>query len=108
MNSRILSAVFFVSFVAATPAVSYQGFEADYSNCTTGQGKISNADVVKACSRLIKNAAKENETVGFFHALRASANNDKKSNCRDAHKARKLIKDPKLTGSINALIKANC
>ncbi len=108
MKLKFLLVIIFVSFATVTPAASYQGFEADYASCTTGQGKITNKEVVQACSRLIKNAAKENETIGFFHALRASANNDKKLNCRDAHKARNLIKDPKLTDSISTLIKNNC
>ena len=63
---------------------------------------------MQSCSRLIKNAVQENETVGLFYALRASANHDKASNCRDARKARALIKDPSLTGSINTLEKNNC
>ncbi len=108
MKLRFLLATIFMSFAAVPPAASYQGLEADYATCTTGQGKVANAKVVQACSRLIKNAAKENETIGMFYALRASANDDKASNCHDARKARELIKDPKLMGSINALESANC
>lgn len=105
---RLLSTIIIVSFAVTTPAASYKGFEVDYSNCTSQQGKIPNSKIVQACSRLIKNAASENETVGFFHALRATANNDKKLNCHDAHKARKLIKNPDLASSIDQLIKNNC
>ena len=108
MKSRFLLATFFMSFAVVSPAASYQGLKADYATCTTGQGKVANAKVVQACSRLIKNAAKENEMIGMFYALRASANDDKASNCRDAGKARKLIKNPKLTSSLNALESTNC
>jgi len=70
-------------------------------------GKIGNDKIVKACSRLIKNAKKENSVVGSFYAMRAFANSDKVSNCRDAKKARKLIVDPSLTGALDGLEKAN-
>jgi hypothetical protein len=108
MKSACWIALFTACFALAHPAMSYQGLQADYATCTSGQGKVANSKVVQACSRLIKNAAKENSTIGFFYALRASANTDKRSNCRDAQKARQLIKDPKLQGSIDALHKKNC
>ena len=108
MRSSFLLAAFIMNILCTSSAESYQGLKADYATCTTGQGRVANAKVVQACSRLIKNAAKENEMIGMFYALRASANDNKASNCRDAAKARKLIKDPKLIGSINALESANC
>ncbi len=104
-KSKSLMAMFFVSFATAAPCASYDGLAADYTACTTSK---SNTIIVQACSRLIKNAVKENETIGLFYGLRASANNDKKLNCHDAHKARKLIKNPDLKDFIQSLIKINC
>ncbi len=108
MRTKLIVAVVIASFVTAAPVASYQGLEADYATCTTGQGKVDNTKVVAACSRLIKNAQKENATIGLFYALRASANNDKASNCRNARKARSLVKDSNLTSALDALKPANC
>jgi len=93
--------------MSAGSASGYDGLQKDYTACMSDPGKIGNEQIVKACSRLIKNAKKENSTIGMFYALRAAANNDKASNCRDAQKARQLIIDPNLTGALDGLEKAN-
>jgi hypothetical protein len=93
---------------AAAPALAYDGFETDFATCTQGSGKVSNAEIVKACSRLINNAQAENETVGFFYALRGSANTDKASNCRDAKKAIQLLKAPGVVEAAKQLAQNNC
>lgn len=94
--------------LTAAPAYSYDRLEADFATCTQGSGKVDNAAIVQACSRLIDNARAENETIGFFYALRASANTDKASNCRDAHKAVQLLKSPDVVESAKQLVKINC
>ncbi len=108
MKYKIFMGLLAASFIYAAPAAGYDGLTADYKTCTTGQGKVANGLVVAACTRLIDNAAKENSLVGMFHALRASANNDKNLNCRDAVKARELVTDPNLAGAIDDLENANC
>jgi hypothetical protein len=107
MKVRLLL-VLGLGLATAAPAFSYDGFEADFSTCTQGSGKVDNAAIVQACSRLIDNARAENETIGFFYALRASANTDKASNCRDAHKAVQLLKSPNVVESAKQLVKINC
>lgn len=96
------------ALLAAAPASAYDTLEQDFAACTQGQGKISNEDIVAACSRLIDNAQQENETIGFFYAFRATANTDKASNCRDAKKVMELIKDPGLVENAKELVKINC
>jgi hypothetical protein len=105
---QILVPILGLGLLTAAPALAYDGFEADFATCTQGSGKVSNAEIVQACSRLIDNARAENETVGFFYALRATANTDKASNCHDAHKALKLLKAPAVVESAKALAKSNC
>lgn len=103
--------ILFLSFVAGgavLPAQSYDGLHADYSVCTGGGANVSNEDIVAACTRLIDNSAKKNELVGFFHAIRASVNNDKSLNCADAKTASTLIKDPKMLGNLRQLMSTNC
>ncbi len=94
--------------LALTSARAYDGMEKDFTTCTQGQGKVSNESVVEACTRLIDNAAKENEMVGFFYAMRATANDDKASNCRDAHKVLELSNDPTFVKGAKTLIEVNC
>lgn len=94
--------------LALASAQAYDGMEKDYAACTQGQGKVSNETVVAACTRLIDNAAKENEMVGFFYAMRATANNDKKSNCADARKVLELTDDPTFVKGAKSLIELNC
>lgn len=96
------------SVAAASSSVAYNGMQADMAACMQGQGKVSKAVIVRGCSNLIDNAAKENEVVGYFYALRATANTDKRSNCRDARKALQLLKNPKLLQSVRMLEKNNC
>lgn len=91
-----------------TSAVAYDGLVVDYKTCTTGGGKVSNAKVVNACSRLIDNAKVKNETVGYFYALRAIANTDRALNCSDARTAAQLLNNPKLKEHTQTLIKTNC
>lgn len=97
-----------LSLLTAAPAFSYDGFEADFATCTQGSGKVSNAEIVQACTRLIDNARAENETVGLFYALRATASTDKDSNCRDARKALTLLKAPAVVKGAKTLEKLNC
>lgn len=104
---------FCVALIAMTTLSSYQadaykGLEANYKACMQGAGKVSNEKIVRACSRLIDKAVKKNELVGYFHALRATANTDKKQNCRDALIAAKLLKNPKIQKQIKQLTTANC
>ena len=108
MKARFLVALGCLGALAAGPAHAYDGQEQDFAACTQGQGKVDNASVVAACTRLIDNAATENEMVGFFYALRASANDDKASNCRDAQKVLELTKDPTFVDGAKTLIKVNC
>ena len=91
-----------------SPAQAYDGLEKDYQICTTGSGKVDNKVIVGACTRLINNAQAKNEIVGFFHALRAVANTDRKQNCHDAKVALELLKGEDLKSNARALIKANC
>jgi hypothetical protein len=90
------------------PAAAYEGLQADYATCAQGRGKVANNQIVAACTRLIENAAQENELVGYFHALRAIASTDRARNCNDARIALKLLKDPKLVAHVQNLQKANC
>jgi hypothetical protein len=94
--------------LAMASARAYEGADKDFAVCTQGQGKVSNEAVVKACTRLIDNAAKENELVGFFYAMRATANDDKKLNCDDAHKVLELTTDPTFVKGAKTLIEVNC
>lgn len=106
--SRVIGRVICVGAIVAFASVAhaYETLEADYKICTGG--KAQRADVVSACTRLIDNSATENELVGFFYALRATANTDKAQNCRDAKKVMQLIKDPKLAESAKQLEANNC
>ncbi len=92
----------------AAPAQAYKTFEQDYQICTAGSGKVDNKVIVAACTRLINNAQAQNEIVGFFHALRAVANTDRKLNCHDGKVALKLLQGEKLKANARALIKSNC
>lgn len=94
--------------LASAPTQAYDGLKADYATCTTGAGKVSKELIVGACTRLIDNSAKKNELVGFFHALRASSNTNKKLNCQDAHAAFKLLNSNKLKKLARQLADANC
>lgn len=108
MSLKPASTALAISLLTVGSANGYEGLQKDYAACSSGQGKIENEKVVEACSRLIKNAKKENSTIGMFYALRASANSDRALNCRDAKKARKLIEDPGLADALDALEKSNC
>jgi len=108
MKVKRLCVAFSMSVLAVTSARAYEGADKDFAACTQGQGKVSNEAVVEACTRLIDNAAKENEMVGFFYAMRATANDDKKSNCHDAHKVLELTDDPTFVNGAKTLIKVNC
>lgn len=108
MIVRVFPTILSLTLITSMPALAYDGMEKDFSTCTQGSGKVANTQIVKACTRLINNAAAENETVGFFYALRATANTDKKSNCRDARKAIKLLKDPGVVEAAKSLAKSNC
>ena len=108
MKLKFLLAVSSLVAFAGPPARAYDGAEKDYPACTQGHGKVANKDIVAACTRLIDNAATENELVGFFYAMRATANDDKASNCHDAKKVLELTDDPTFVEGAKTLIKINC
>ena len=68
----------------------------------------TDGEIVDACTRLIDAAQAENETVGFFYAMRAIANSNRDLNCSDGRKAKELVNDPSLTESIEIIISNNC
>lgn len=106
---QFVISVALLAFAAGlSPVQAYNGMEADYQACTQGSGKVSNRRIVQACTRLIDNAARENELVGFFHALRASANTDRSQNCQDAKVAKRLLKGAKLQQQVTQLLNKNC
>jgi len=91
--------------LVAAPAIAYDPGK-DFATCTEGKG--GNKAIVKACTNLIDNAASENELVGYFYAMRAAANDDKPSNCRDARKVLDLTANPAFVKGANAIIETNC
>lgn len=105
---RMAACAIGLSALAVTPSAAYDGLEKDVATCTQGAGKLANSAVVTACTRLIDNAQTENETVGFFYAMRATANDDRQSNCHDARKVLELIDDPAVVAGANQLVEANC
>ena len=90
------------------PPASAQTLEENFNACINGAGEISNEEVVAACAYLIDNAQAENETVGFFYAMRAISNSDTDLNCSDGMKAKELVTDPDLAGPIDQIIENNC
>lgn len=92
----------------AAPSQAYKTLTVDYQICTAGAGKVANQRIVDACTRLIKNASKKNELVGFFHALRATSNTNKQLNCQDAKTAFQLLSDPDHKKLARQLEQANC
>lgn len=94
--------------VAATPSFGYDTLTEDYQICLGGGGKLPKEVVVDACTRLIDNAAKENSIIGMFYGLRASVNDDKAQNCKDAKKSLALAEDAKIKSLSKELIKINC
>lgn len=94
-----------LALIAATQAIAYDGFEADFATCT--QSNDSGA-VVAACTRLIDNAADENAVIGMFYGLRASNNDDAAQNCADAQKSLALADDDAIKKLSQQLIDANC
>lgn len=107
---RVLLVLSILSFgvLISSNVHAYKGMEKDFATCTQGSGKVPNTQIVKACTKLIDNAAKHNSLTGYFFALRAIANTDKASNCRDARQALKLLDNPKLLEHTKTLIKINC
>ena len=94
--------------VSASSSATAQELEDYFNACINGSGKISNEEVVAACTYLIDNAQAENETVGFFYAMRAISNSDSELNCSDGMKAKELVTDPELADPINQIIENNC
>lgn len=80
----------------------------DMDACMNGAGKIPNAQIVGACTRLIEAAAVENEVTGYFYAMRASANSDRQQNCADSRKVVELMTDAKLRGLGEQMVQNNC
>lgn len=108
MRVFLVLSIFCFGALVSSNVHAYQGMEKDFATCTQGSGKVSNKQIVKACTQLIDNAVKHNSLTGYFFALRAIANTDKASNCRDARKAMKLLDNPKLIQHSKELIKINC
>lgn len=108
MKARHLLLLVCTVMLGALPARAYEGQENDFAACIQGQGKVDNQTVVKACTRLIDNAAEENEMVGFFYAMRAVANDDKALNCSDAKKVLELTDDPTFVEGAKTIMKTNC
>ncbi len=108
MSNRIFLSILLVCFLAPTQAIAYDGLKQDFATCTQGSGKVANTTIVKACTRLIDNAAKQNSLTGYFYALRAIANTDRASNCKDARQALKLLDNPDLIKHARTLEKMNC
>jgi hypothetical protein len=94
--------------LAASTASAYDTLEADFATCTQGAGQVDNGTVVAACTRLIDNAQTENELVGLFYAMRATANDDKSANCSDAHKVLSLTDDASIIEGAKKLVELNC
>ena len=82
--------------------------EKEMNTCMAFSGEPTDSEVVDACTRLIDAAQAENETVGYFYAMRAIANSDAVLNCSDGKKAKELVDDPKLTSAIDQIINNNC
>ena len=108
MKWLCLGVMIFGAAALVAPASAYDGLEGDFQECTQGGGNTPSDQVVAACSRLIDNAAEENEIVGFFYAIRASENNDRAQNCSDARRAAQLIQDPNLQANLQELQNINC
>ncbi|MEG6508847.1 hypothetical protein V6C03_07680 [Methyloligella sp. 2.7D] len=102
---RVLSLLPALALIASTQAFAYDGLEQDFAVCTQGN---DSAEVVKACTRLIDNAAAENATTGMFYGLRAANNNDPAQNCSDARKSLDLAEDDAIKQLSQQLIDANC
>ncbi len=105
---RMLTVLTISTVMSASSVQAYKGIEADFASCTQGQGKISNDKIFQACSRLINNAKKENETIGFFYAFRALAGSDKNLKCQDARKVLQLVKNANMVKAARSLEKSNC
>lgn len=108
MRVTVIIAALCAGVFAALPARAYDTLEQDYAACTQGGGKISAAEIVTACTRLIDNSATENELVGFFYGLRAANNTDRAQNCADAHKVLELTNDQTFVDGAKQLIEDNC
>lgn len=85
-----------------------QSLEENMNTCMNGAGQVSNEEITDACTSLIEEAQAENETVGFFYAMRALASSDRERNCQDGLKAKELISDPNLADPIEQIIAQNC
>ena len=107
MRAFGLAAALFASLACVTP-LSAQTLEESMNICMNGAGQVSNEEITTACTNLIDQAQAENETIGFFYAMRALANTDRERNCSDGLKAKELIKDPNLADPIEQIIANNC
>ena len=104
--SSICFAATFGLVVASAPAMASDTMSRNFAVCT--QSKGTKQQIVAACTWLIDNAAKENKLVGYFYGIRASTNDNKASNCRDARKVLELVPEQKMIDAANKLIKINC
>lgn len=107
MRVFVMTVTMLAGLACATP-LSAQDLEESFNTCINGVGEVSNEDITAACTFLIDEAQAENETVGFFYAMRALANTDRERNCRDGVKAKELVTDPNLADPIDQIIAQNC
>ena len=107
MRRLVLTASALAILIFTKPLFA-QSLEENFDNCINGAGKVANEVIVAACSSLIDEAQAENETVGFFYAMRAIASTDRERNCTDGLKAKELISDPKLAEPIEQILSGNC
>ena len=89
-------------------AVAQVSLEENMNICMGYAERSSNNEIVDACTSLIDAAQAENETIGYFYAMRAIANSNRNLNCSDGRKAKDLVTNPKLIGAIDKIISNNC
>lgn len=102
---RMLTLFLSLLLIVSTQARAYDGLEADFATCSQGQDRT---EIIAACTRLIDNAEAENAVTGMFYGIRASNNDDKVQNCKDARKSFDLADDETLKALSQQLIDANC
>jgi hypothetical protein len=105
---RILSTLPILALVTAAPAAAHETLTEDFQVCMGGGGKLPAELVVGACTRLIDNAAAENEITGMFYGMRASVNADRAQNCSDAQKSLQLATDVAIKELSQKLIDEYC
>ena len=107
-TSKTLTIVLCSGLVWPSIALAEIDLAKEMNICMSFEGEPTNSEIVLSCTRLINAAQAENETIGFFYAMRSFANSDRAMNCSDGKKAKELITDPNLTDTINQVISSNC